>query len=92
MVDTLVCTDGNIMKLECMDVTQILVCTRCAVALNDTFRIKIKMEVFTIKMVEDLHAPICINVRNSMDKMSSPGVSSEDGISWGFNNFDEDIE
>lgn len=61
------------------------------IALNDTFHIKINGEVFTIKLVEESHSPMHINVKNSVDIYSSED-SSKDGRFWGCNNSNELLE
>ncbi|CAK8531108.1 unnamed protein product [Lathyrus sativus] len=50
-----VCVYDNTLKEYCMDVSIIMVMTNCAVVLNETFKVQINDEIFSIKMIEDSH-------------------------------------
>lgn len=48
-----------------MDVARFLVRNKCSLALNETFNINIKEEVFRIKMTKYSDAPIRISLKQS---------------------------
>lgn len=63
------CSNDGTKEKAKMDVARILVRTKCSMVLDETLNIKINEDVLRLKVVEDLHAPLRIN-------MLSGGIST----------------
>lgn len=68
MVGKYVCADESTVKAEYMDLERIIVRTKCAASLNDSFSVKIDGKVFRIKIAEDSHGPLCLVLKQDNKK------------------------
>lgn len=86
MVGKYVCCDDNTLKGENLDIARILFRTTCASVLNESFSLCINGIVFKIKMSEDTHVPLRINLNQSAKKNIFLDYSSDYELNW--NNLD----
>lgn len=56
------CCDESTLNVEHMDIARILVRTTCVNVLNEFFSVCINGVIFRIKLIEDTHGPLRINL------------------------------
>lgn len=77
-VGTYICSDDQTLKAVNMDVGRFMVRTHCSRVLNKILKVKIDGVIFNIKIVEDLHGLIRINLNNEGLKPDQRDCSSSD--------------
>lgn len=60
-----------------MDAVRIMVHTNCAVVLNETFRVEINGETFSVKMIEDHHGLLLILAKDHNRLVVAQSSSTE---------------
>lgn len=54
------CVNDDTRDQKRVDMTRIMIRTRCSMVINDIFNVSINGSLFTVKVVEDLHEPLSI--------------------------------
>lgn len=77
MVGKYVCCNDNTLKGEHMDIARILVRTTCASMMNESFSVHINGVILRIKMTEDSHGLLRINLTQAVKKMDETYSDSD---------------
>lgn len=80
MVGKYVYCDDNTQKGEHMDIARILVRTSCTRVLNESFNVNINGVIFRIKMTEDTHGPLRINLFQKVKKFKVDSSSESESL------------
>lgn len=68
-----------------MDIARILVRTTCTNVLNESFSVRINGTIFRIKLSEDSHGPIRINLFQKSRRLEGSLSSSDFDFNWNSN-------